>query len=75
VGIAPRLIDEFCKQFGPPGSLSRAAPLPVFRRHDLTLTTRPDFRLFPLFCALFFLLLLIVLALPAFLTFDQGLAL
>jgi hypothetical protein len=38
-------------------------------------STGPDFRLFPLFRALFFPLLLIVLALPAFLSFHQGLAL
>jgi hypothetical protein len=38
-------------------------------------STRPDFRLFPLFCALLFPLFLIVLARPAFLSFHQGLAL
>jgi hypothetical protein len=60
---------------GPTGSDARAAPLPVFRRHHRTLITRPDFPLFPLFCALFFPLLAIVLAPEAFLPLSQGLAL
>jgi len=34
VGIAPRLIHEFCKQFGPPGGVWDAAPLPVLRHHN-----------------------------------------
>jgi hypothetical protein len=37
--------------------------------------TRPDFRLFPLFCALFFPLFAIVPAPAAFLAPPQGLAL
>jgi hypothetical protein len=39
------------------------------------LTRAPDFRLFPLFCALFFPLFSIVLAPAAFLSPPQGLAL
>ena len=38
-------------------------------------STRPDFRLFPLLCALFFPLLAIVPAPAAFLSPSQGLAL
>ena len=59
----------------PPDSDSRAAPLPFFRPHNRTWITRPDFRLFPLFCALFFPLLPIVPAPAAFLSPFQGLAL
>jgi hypothetical protein len=36
-------------KLGPPGGVSRAAPSPVLRRHNRTLVTRPDFRLFPVF--------------------------
>src|ERR1700731_978618 len=59
----------------PPDSDSRAAPLPFFRPHNRTWITRPDFRLFPLFCALFFPLLPIVPAPAAFLSSFQRLAL
>jgi hypothetical protein len=38
-------------------------------------STRPDFRLFPLFCALFFPLFSIVSAPAAFLSLSQDLAL
>jgi hypothetical protein len=38
-------------------------------------SARPDFRLFPLFCALFFPLFFIVFAPAAFLSPSQGLAL
>ena len=43
VGIAPRLIHEFCKQFGPPSGVRDAALSPVFRHHNWTLITRSGF--------------------------------
>jgi hypothetical protein len=44
-------------------------------RSQPDVSTRPDFRLFPLFCALFFPLFAIVPALAAFHSPSQGLAL
>jgi hypothetical protein len=44
-------------------------------RSQPDVSTRPDFRLFPLLCALFFPLLAIVPAPAAFLSPSQGLAL
>jgi hypothetical protein len=65
-------------------SLGRVRPAPLGGGRlflwgvDMTrrcVSTRPDFRLFPLFCALFFPLLAIVPAPAAFLSPLQGLAL
>jgi len=63
------------RKLGPPDSDLREAPLPTFRRHNRTFRTRPDFRLFPLFFALFFSLLSIAPAPVAFLKPAQSLAL
>ena len=51
------------------------SPRALQLRSQPDVSTRPDFRLFPLLCALFFPLLAIVPAPAAFLSPSQGLAL